>query len=157
MSMLLSIMLPRNQGHLMGSCYDYPCHHPGLYVGVAAYKLWRSTGDPKVAHDVMSSYHREQYTDIPSLPCRSPTIENETSVNGAELLDPTYLPTASQENEMTQAMDKLTGGHRRWEGESPQYYLRGDVWSARQFLVFLQLSRAAFVPPGQATFPPDPG
>ena len=44
------------------------------------------------------------------------------------------------------------GGHRQWDDESPLFYFR-DFYSSRQFLDFLQISRAAFVPP-QRTFRP---
>ena len=48
------------------------------------------------------------------------------------------------------------GGLRQWDDESPLYYFR-DFYSSRQFLDFLQISRAAFLPPQRAAGPFDPG
>jgi len=69
--------------------------------GVAAYRMWRS--DKERVHDVMSTYHREQYAGIPSLPRQSPTTE-----------------TASQDDGMAQAMDDLNLLLMRVNGINPQ-------------------------------------
>jgi hypothetical protein len=57
--------------------------------GVAAYKCWRS--DPESVPDVMSTYHREHYADIPPPPRRIPTTASQNEV----------------EDEVVQAMDEL--------------------------------------------------
>jgi hypothetical protein len=75
--------------------------------GVAAYRMWRSN---KRVHDVMSTYHREQYADILPLTLLSPTSSVSTvrSVDfDNTLVDPDPDPTASQDDGMAQAMDDL--------------------------------------------------
>ncbi|KAN0130740.1 hypothetical protein V8E53_011415 [Lactarius tabidus] len=68
--------------------------------GVAAYRMWRSD---KRVHDVMSTYHREQYADILPLTLLSPTSK-----------------TASQDDGMVQAMDDLNLLLMRVNGINPQ-------------------------------------
>jgi hypothetical protein len=93
--------------------------------GVAAYRMWRS--DKERVHDVMSTYHREQYAGIPSLPRQSPTA-GMSSVEGDFddiLADPDYALTASQETAsqddgMAQAMDDLNLLLMRVNGINPQ-------------------------------------
>ena len=86
--------------------------------GVAAYKLWRS--DPQIVDEVMSTYHREQYTDIPLLPQRSPNTASETVTGGDSdhPLDDDYFP--SSEDEMSRAMDDLNLALMRISGITPQ-------------------------------------
>lgn len=48
------------------------------------------------------------------------------------------------------------GGNRRWDNESPLFYFR-DIHSSRQFLEFLQIPRAAFLPLQRMAVPFDPG
>ncbi|KAN0130746.1 hypothetical protein V8E53_011421, partial [Lactarius tabidus] len=69
--------------------------------GVAAYRMWRS--DKKRVHDVMATYHREQYADI-----RPRTLLSRTS------------STASQDDGMAQAMDDLNLFLMRVSGINPQ-------------------------------------
>ena len=51
---------------------------------------------------------------------------------------------------------RSAGGHREWADESPLYYFH-DFQSSRQFLDFLQISRAAFLPPQRTGAPFEPG
>jgi len=89
--------------------------------GVTAYKHWRS--DPHTVHDVMSTYRREQYANIPPLPRPSPAA-GEATVGGVDFDDPLdldYIPTATQEEDgMTQAMDDLNLLLMRVNGITPQ-------------------------------------
>lgn len=48
------------------------------------------------------------------------------------------------------------GGRRQWDDDSPLYYFR-ESSSSGQLLNFLQISRAAFLPPGGETVPFDQG
>jgi hypothetical protein len=70
--------------------------------GVAAYKMWRS--DHESVHDVMSTYHREHYADIPPPPRRIPTGASQNRVD----------------NEMCKAMDDLNLFLMRVSGINPQ-------------------------------------
>jgi hypothetical protein len=92
--------------------------------GVAAYRMWRSD---KRVHDVMSTYHREQYAGIPSLPRPSPTASMSSAEGDFDdtLADPDYVPTASletasQDDGMAQAMDDLNLFLMRVNGINPQ-------------------------------------
>jgi hypothetical protein len=88
--------------------------------GVAAYRMWRSD---KRVHDVMSTYHREQYTDILPLTLLSPTSSVSTvwSVDfDNTLVDPDPDPTASQDDGMAQAMDDLNLFLMHVNGINPQ-------------------------------------
>jgi hypothetical protein len=70
--------------------------------GVAAYRMWRSDRDS--VHDVMSTYHREHYADIPPPPRRISTGANQNRVD----------------NEMCKAMDDLNLFLMRVNGINPQ-------------------------------------
>jgi len=86
--------------------------------GVAAYKLWRS--NPQGVHNVMSTYHSDQYTGIPLLSPQSPSAACETTTEVAE--DPfgrDYVPSLS-EDEMSQAMDDLNLALMCISGITPQ-------------------------------------
>ena len=88
--------------------------------GVAAYKLWRS--DPNSVDEALSTYHREQYRDIPLLPRRSPSTASQAVTEGTDSdrpLDRDYFPSSS-ENEMSQAMDDLNLALMRISGITPQ-------------------------------------
>jgi hypothetical protein len=70
--------------------------------GVAAYRMWRS--DLESVHDVMSTYHRKNYADIPPPPRRIPTGASQNRV----------------EDEMCKAMDDLNLFLMRVNGINPQ-------------------------------------
>ena len=87
--------------------------------GVATYRLWRS--DPQRVDQVMSTYHREHYTDIPLLPQRSPSTASETVTEGYDSdhpLDDDYFP--SSDEGMSRAMDDLNLALMRISGITPQ-------------------------------------
>ena len=98
-----------------------------------------------VGHAFISDYTRRFRPDIPE-------EENHCSCG---FPDHSFHHILYECPRNTQAR-QLAGGHRQWDSDSPDYYFR-DRSSSSQFLEFLQISRAAFLPPQQMNAPFDPG
>jgi hypothetical protein len=72
--------------------------------GVAAYKCWRSSQADNEVHNMMKSYHKEHYADIPVPPCRpsnngnNPFFKKTYSSN-----DPILIPDNGSSKEQDHA------------------------------------------------------
>ena len=98
-----------------------------------------------VGHAFTSDYTRRFRPDIPE-------DENYCSCGFPDHSFHHILYDCPQHTEARQS----AGGDREWDEESPLYYFR-DFQSSRQFLDFLQISRAAFLPPQRTGDPFEPG
>ena len=98
-----------------------------------------------VGHAFTSDYTRQFRPDIPE-------DENYCTCGFPDHSFHHILYDCPQYTEARQS----AGGQRQWDDESPLYYF-GDAQSSKQLLDFLQISRAAFLPPQRTGEPHEPG
>ncbi|KAF8482447.1 hypothetical protein DFH94DRAFT_365059 [Russula ochroleuca] len=98
--------------------------------GVAAYKCWRSSQADNEVHNMMKSYHKEHYADIPVPPCRPSNNDNGSSKEQDHAYGPDDPPTTLPQQRcyiftrrgdtMAKTMDELNSVLMHLQGITPQ-------------------------------------